>query len=134
MIAAAPKTSKNLKFSAARYWLRRVSSFTAMTDASEVDFSSEMALLPRAGTMARSACGSTMPPQRQQRAHPQGLRGDDLVAVHRADAAADDLTAEGRLVEREAEHRRGDRAQGQARPRAARCRGRPAGAAAASRA
>ena len=38
------------------YWLRRVSSFTAMADASEVDFSSEMALFPSAGTIARSAC------------------------------------------------------------------------------
>ena len=76
MTAAAPKTSKNLKFWAAMVWLRRVSSFTAMTDASEVDLSSEIALLPSAGTIARSACCMTT--RRRVR---KGLMPSDCAAM-----------------------------------------------------
>ena len=46
--------------------------------------------------------------KRQERPHAEGGGGDALVAVHRQDAAANDLGAEGRLVEREAEHGGGE--------------------------
>ena len=45
-------------------------------------------------------------PQGQERPHAERGRGDALVAVHRQDAAADDLGAERGFVEREADHRR----------------------------
>src|SRR6185437_5544308 len=42
----------------------------------------------------------------QEGAHSERRRGDRLVAIDREDAAADDLGAERRLVQREADHRR----------------------------
>ena len=57
---AAAKTGKNLKFWATICWLRRVSSFTAITEASEVPLSTLIASLPTAGRIARIAWGSTM--------------------------------------------------------------------------
>ena len=56
---AARKTGKNSKLVATIVCERNVSSLTAMTEASDVNLSIEMASLPSAGTMARSACGMT---------------------------------------------------------------------------
>ena len=60
MMPAAVKTAKKRKFCATICWLRSVSSFTAITDASEVPFRTLIALLPRAGRMARIAWGRTI--------------------------------------------------------------------------
>ena len=60
MRPAAAKTGKNLKFCATICWLRSVSSFTAMTEASEVPLSTLIASLPMAGRIARMACGRTI--------------------------------------------------------------------------
>ena len=60
------------------------------------------------GRIARIACGRTM--RRRVRNGPMPKRGrrEALVAVDRQDAAANDLGAEGRLVQREAKHRGGE--------------------------
>src|SRR2546427_303296 len=60
IMPAAANTGKNLKFCATICWLRRVSSFTAMTEASEVPLSTLMASFPMAGRIARIACGKTI--------------------------------------------------------------------------
>ena len=88
---------------------RKVSSLTKITEAIEVPLITLMKSLAMPGRMARIACGRMIRRSVRNGPMPKRGRGDALVAVHRKDAAADDLGAESRLVEGEAEHR-GDEA------------------------
>jgi hypothetical protein len=60
--------------------------------------------------MLRMACGNTMRSAWRRARQAQGGGGLELALVHRQDAAADDLRREGGLVQREAQHGGGKRA------------------------
>ena len=105
---AAVNTVKNWKFWPTICCARKVSSLTKITEAIEVTFSMLIVLLDIPGRIARIACGRMIRRIVSERSHAQRARGDGLLAVHRQDAAADDLGAERGLVQREAEHGGGE--------------------------
>ena len=94
--------------------LRRVSSWTEITEASEEFFSALTASLPRAGTMVRIACGGDDAAHQHQRRHAERLPGGDLPRIHPAHAGAQDLGDERRLIGRQRQAGRGDGGQPQA--------------------
>ena len=100
---AAANTVKNLKFWPTICWLRKVSSLTKITEAIEVPLIMLIVSLAMPGRMARMACGRMMRRSVSNGPMPSAAAAMRLVAVDRQDAAADDLGAESRLVQGEAE-------------------------------
>ena len=96
---------KNLKFCPTICWLRKVSSLTKITEAIDVPLIMLITSLAMPGQDRAHRLGQDDPPQGQERSHAERGGRDALVAVHRQDAATDDLGAERGFVEREAEHR-----------------------------